>query len=199
MRIDGGEKNEGKKTAEAQWCCLLRSRDRMFSAPYAGAAAGRGWMPMLKNHEGLAVAGAGHCREFRGDRIIYMKDRHSRDREGCARGRNAVFAIGSTQGLYGDRPRVARTGSQDILGRPRYGSPSRISDGGPWVTHEISVRDLLCNRSGLSGVSEHLWYATDLSRDEIFISFGMCRSKPISLSVAYRSTMFAAAGQIARR
>ena len=37
----------------------------------------------------------------------------------------------------------------------------------PWVTREITIRDLLCNRSGLGVESEFIWYATDLDRDEV--------------------------------
>ena len=67
----------------------------------------------------------------------------------------------------------------------------------PWVTREISIRDLLCNRGGLGVESEFLWYATDLDRDEIVRRLRYVKPDSSFRShYAYRNAMFLTAGQI---
>ncbi|MDO9528280.1 MAG: serine hydrolase [Syntrophales bacterium] len=67
----------------------------------------------------------------------------------------------------------------------------------PWVTREITVRDLLCNRGGLSAVSDLLWYATDYDRDEIVRRLRYIEPESSFRSqYAYRNCMFLTAGQI---
>ena len=142
---------------------------------------------------GLAIA------VVQGDRIIYMKGYGTREiGKDLPVDENTVFAIGSTSKAF------TATALGLLVQDGKISWDDRVTDhlpgfqmADPWVTHEIRVRDLLCNRSGLSGVSEHLWYATDLSRDEIVYKL---RYVPLEAGFryqyAYRNTMFAAAGQI---
>lgn len=67
----------------------------------------------------------------------------------------------------------------------------------PWVTREITVRDLLSNRGGVSGLSEWIWYATDHSRDEIVRRLRYVKPESSFRSqYAYRNVMFLTAGQV---
>ena len=142
---------------------------------------------------GLAIA------VVQGDRIIYMKGYGTREiGKDLPVDENTVFAIGSTSKAF------TATALGLLVQDGKISWDDRVTDhlpgfqmADPWVTHEIRARDLLCNRSGLSGVSEHLWYATDLSRDEIvhklrYVPF----EAGFRYQYAYRNTMFAAAGQI---
>ncbi len=65
------------------------------------------------------------------------------------------------------------------------------------MTREITVRDLLANRGGLSGLSEFLWYATDHSREEIVRRLRYVPPESSFRSqYAYRNVMFLTAGQV---
>jgi CubicO group peptidase (beta-lactamase class C family) len=68
----------------------------------------------------------------------------------------------------------------------------------PYVTHEMTIRDLLCHRSGLATFSgDLLWYGTKYSREEI-----VRRAKYLKPAYSFRTTygysniMFIAAGEI---
>jgi len=69
----------------------------------------------------------------------------------------------------------------------------------PYVTRELTVRDLLSHRSGLPG-GDFIWYGTDLDREEV-----MCRvrylkpSSSLRSRFGYNNLMFLAAGQIVAR
>jgi CubicO group peptidase (beta-lactamase class C family) len=68
----------------------------------------------------------------------------------------------------------------------------------PWVTREITVRDLLCHRSGLPPYGgDLLWYGTDYDRAEILRRVRYL--KPVSSfrhEYAYQNLMYLASGQI---
>lgn len=70
----------------------------------------------------------------------------------------------------------------------------QLSD--PYATREITVRDLLCHRSGLAR-HDFLWYGASISREEV-----ICRLRHARMSTSFRSQfgyqniMYVAAGQI---
>lgn len=66
----------------------------------------------------------------------------------------------------------------------------------PYVTRELTVRDLLCHRSGLER-ADYLWYGTDFTRDEILKHVRYIRpSWSFRSNFGYQNIMFLAAGQI---
>ena len=82
--------------------------------------------------------------------------------------KNTVFAIGSTSKAFtslavGLLVQDGRISWDDpvIKHMPAF----QLYD--PWVTREITPRDLLSNRSGLGDDTEFLWYGTDYDRNEI--------------------------------
>jgi CubicO group peptidase (beta-lactamase class C family) len=69
----------------------------------------------------------------------------------------------------------------------------------PYVTREITVRDLLCHRSGLDR-ADFLWYGTPYSRDEIWNRIRHIKpSSSFRSKFGYQNVMFLAAGQIVER
>src|SRR5262249_25477640 len=65
-----------------------------------------------------------------------------------------------------------------------------------WVTRQITVRDLLCHRSGLPRY-EAVWYGTDADRDEILRRMRYARSTTSFRSqFGYQNIMYLAAGQV---
>ncbi len=70
----------------------------------------------------------------------------------------------------------------------------------PYVTRELTVRDLLTHRSGLPEVSGGiLWYGSDYSRTEVLERFRHVR--PVSSfrsTFAYQNVMYVAAGEVVR-
>ena len=71
----------------------------------------------------------------------------------------------------------------------------------PWVTHELTVRDLLSHRSGLgTWVGDLLWYGSDLPLDSVLAGV---RHVPNASSFrsryGYSNLMFVAAGRLAER
>lgn len=66
----------------------------------------------------------------------------------------------------------------------------------PYVTRELTVRDLLCHRSGLDR-AEMLWYGSDYSRDEILRRVRFLKpSWSFRSRFGYQNIMYLAAGQI---
>ncbi len=69
----------------------------------------------------------------------------------------------------------------------------------PYVTHEITVRDLLCHRSGLDR-ADFIWYATPYDRDEILRRISHVKpSSSFRSKFGYQNIMYLAAGQIVAR
>ncbi|MGH9913667.1 MAG: serine hydrolase domain-containing protein, partial [Pyrinomonadaceae bacterium] len=69
----------------------------------------------------------------------------------------------------------------------------------PWMTREITVRDLLTHRSGLAG-PEPLWYSFGLEREEILRRLRY--EKPVTsmrTRFSYNNPLFMAAGQLIPR
>lgn len=67
----------------------------------------------------------------------------------------------------------------------------------PWVTEEIRISDLPSNHSGLSGVSESLWYGSGLSSEEIVERLKFVRfSEGFRYQYQYRNVMFLLAGEM---
>jgi CubicO group peptidase (beta-lactamase class C family) len=67
----------------------------------------------------------------------------------------------------------------------------------PYVTREITVRDLLSHRSGLGRRGDANWYATDFDREEIVRRIRFLEPNSSFRSEAgYQNTMFLAAGEV---
>jgi len=74
----------------------------------------------------------------------------------------------------------------------------KLSD--PWVTREIRVSDLMANHSGLSQISEQLWYGTDYGRDELIKRLAEVPiSEGFRYQFQYRNLMFLTAGMLIPR
>ncbi|HJS73942.1 MAG TPA: serine hydrolase domain-containing protein [Vicinamibacteria bacterium] len=68
----------------------------------------------------------------------------------------------------------------------------------PYVTREITVRDLLSHRSGLGRRGDANWYATDFDREEIVRRVRFLEPNSSFRSEAgYQNTMFLTAGEVA--
>ncbi|HKP70075.1 MAG TPA: serine hydrolase [Pyrinomonadaceae bacterium] len=66
----------------------------------------------------------------------------------------------------------------------------------PYVTRELTIRDLLTHRSGLER-GDNLWYGTELSRDEILRHVRYIKpSWSLRSTFGYQNLMYLAAGQI---
>ncbi len=69
----------------------------------------------------------------------------------------------------------------------------------PWVTREITIRDLLCHRSGLPQ-ADFLWLSSSFSRDEIVRRIRFLRPESSFRSqFNYHNLMILTAGQLAAR
>jgi len=70
----------------------------------------------------------------------------------------------------------------------------RLSD--PWLTREITIRDLLTHRAGL-GNTDHLWYEVETTRGEVLerFAFAPVAYSPRS-SFIYQNVMYATAGAV---
>jgi CubicO group peptidase (beta-lactamase class C family) len=142
---------------------------------------------------GLAVA------LVKGDTVVHMRGYGVREiGKKDAVDENTVFPIGSASKAFTSTAIALLV--QD--GKLSWDDPVidrmqgfRMYD--PWVTREIAIRDLLCNRGGLSEASELLWYATDNDRGEIVRRLRYIRPESSFRSrYAYRNCMFITAGQV---
>ncbi len=68
----------------------------------------------------------------------------------------------------------------------------------PYVTRNLSFRDLLCHRSGLSTFAgDHLWIGHNLSRDEIISRLRFLEpTRPFRTHFQYQNLMFLVAGEM---
>jgi len=67
----------------------------------------------------------------------------------------------------------------------------------PYVTRELTVRDLLCHRSGLGRRGDALWYGQDFTRDEILHRIRFLKpNSSFRSQMGYQNIMFMAAGQL---
>jgi CubicO group peptidase (beta-lactamase class C family) len=81
---------------------------------------------------------------------------------------NALFAIGSNSKLF------TAVAAGMLVDEKKMDWDGKITDylpwfqlHDPWVTREFTLRDALSHRSGLGSRGDHLWYGTDLSREEV--------------------------------
>ncbi len=114
---------------------------------------------------------------------------------------DTVFAIGSTSKAF----TAAAIGTLVDAGKLRWDTPVvqlwpdfRLSD--EWITREIRVSDLLANRSGLSLLSEVIWYGTGYDRAEIVRRLALVPfDEGFRYQFQYRNTMFLLAGELIPR
>lgn len=142
---------------------------------------------------GLAIA------VVKDDKIVYIKGFGTREvGKDEPVDENTVFAIGSTTKaftttsiamlVYDKKLKWTDPVVQHMPGFQMYD---------PWVTREMRVNDLLCNRSGLGAQSEYLWYATDLTRDQIISRLRYIKPESsFRYNYAYRNAMFLTGGQL---
>jgi CubicO group peptidase (beta-lactamase class C family) len=141
---------------------------------------------------GLAVA------VVKDGELVFAEGYGVRDLEaGGAVGPDTRFSIGSTTkamtaaalGMLVDEGKL-EWDDPVIDHLPRF----RLSD--PWLTREVTIRDLLTHRAGL-GNADHLWYEVETDRDEILSRFA---HTPVAYSprssFIYQNIMYAAAGSV---
>lgn len=141
---------------------------------------------------GLAVA------VVKDGELVFAKGYGVRDMEAAgAVGTGTRFSIGSTTkamtaaalGMLVDEGRLDWD-DPVIQYLPRF----RLSD--PWLTQEVTIRDLLTHRAGL-GNADHLWYEVETDRVEILERFA---EAPVAYSprssFIYQNIMYAAAGSV---
>lgn len=111
---------------------------------------------------------------------------------------HTLFAIGSTTkamtaALLGQ---LVEAGELDWDDRVQEHLPSfRLHD--PWVTREVTIRDLLTHRAGL-GNADLLWYGADRSREEILAKLALVEpAYSFRGGYVYQNLMYAAAGEVA--
>ncbi|MBA3657673.1 MAG: beta-lactamase family protein, partial [Gemmatimonadaceae bacterium] len=69
----------------------------------------------------------------------------------------------------------------------------------PYVTRELTVRDLLTHRAGLDG-TDFLWTSNDLSSEQIFEKLKLVRpSYSLRSGFVYQNVMYALAGEVVAR
>jgi CubicO group peptidase (beta-lactamase class C family) len=108
-----------------------------------------------------------------------------------------LFAIGSSSKAF----TAAAIGMLMDEGKLKWDDPAvkylpgfQLFD--PYASRELSVRDLLCHRSGLER-GDLLWYGSDLSRDEILRRVRYLKPTwSFRATFGYQNLMFLAAGQI---
>jgi CubicO group peptidase (beta-lactamase class C family) len=111
-----------------------------------------------------------------------------------------LFAIGSASKAF----TAAVLGTLVDEGKVRWDDPAakylagfEIND--PYASRELSIRDLLSHRSGLSR-GDQLWYATDYDRDEILRRVRYLRPTwSFRSNFGYQNIMYLAAGQVAAK
>lgn len=141
---------------------------------------------------GLAIA------VVKNGEVVYAEGFGVRDvRTGEPVDENTIFAIGSASKAF-TAAAVADLVDKDML---EWDDPAtkhlpgfQVYD--PYVSRELTVRDLLSHRSGLLR-GDQLWYATELSREEILerVRFQEPTSSFRS-QFGYNNNMFLAAGQV---
>jgi CubicO group peptidase (beta-lactamase class C family) len=111
---------------------------------------------------------------------------------------NTVFAIGSNTKAF----TAAAIGI--LVDEKKMGWDDRVIDRlswfelfDPYVTREITVRDLLSHRSGLGRRGDFNWYASDFDREEIVRRVRFLEpSASFRSEAGYQNTMFLAAGEV---
>lgn len=142
---------------------------------------------------GLAVA------VVKDDALVYTEGFGEREKgSGALVDADTLFAIGSNTkaftaaglGILVDEKKVAWN-DPVIAHLPWF----QLYD--PWVTRQITLRDLLSHRSGLGRRGDANWYATDFSREEVARRIRHLRpSASFRSEAGYQNTMFLAAGLV---
>ncbi|MDA0932861.1 MAG: serine hydrolase [Planctomycetota bacterium] len=75
----------------------------------------------------------------------------------------------------------------------------RLSD--PWITRELTVRDLLCHRSGLATFAgDLLWYGSSYDEDEVFRRAAKLPiTKRFRSEFGYQNILYAVAGRVVEK
>lgn len=144
------------------------------------------------NVPGLSIA------VVKDDRVVFLKGYGQRSLEGRdAVGPDTLFAIGSTTkamtatavGMLVDEGRL---GWDDPVIRHLPGL--RLSD--PYVTRELTVRDLLTHRAGVPN-TDYLWYRSGLTPAEVLDRLAFApRESSLRSRFRYQNVMYHAAGEL---
>ncbi len=142
---------------------------------------------------GLAVA------VVQGDQIIYAKGFGTREKGKDQKvDADTIFAIGSTSKAFTGLAigLLVEDGKLNWDDKVKKHLPDfQMKD--PVATEDLMIRDLVSNRTGISGTSEILWYGTDITRDELVKKLQYVDAEySIRSHYAYRNVMFVVAGQV---
>lgn len=113
---------------------------------------------------------------------------------------HTLFAIGSTTkamtaALLGQLVAAGELAWDDAV--EDHLPAFRLQD--PWVTREVTVRDLLTHRAGL-GNADLLWYGAERTREEILAKLDLVEpAYSFRGGYVYQNLMYAAAGEVAAR
>ncbi len=141
---------------------------------------------------GIAVA------VVKDDRVVYVKGFGIREIGGSDLvDEHTVFAIASTSKAF----TTAALGMLVDEGRLEW--DDRVTDhligfelADPWVTRELTLRDLLSHRSGLPR-GDKLWYGSPFERDEVLERVRLLEpASSFRSRYGYQNIMFTAAGEI---
>ncbi|TDI43432.1 MAG: serine hydrolase [Acidobacteria bacterium] len=131
--------------------------------------------------------------------VVYAKGFGDRERgSGLAVDEHTLFAIGSNTKAF------TAAGLGILVDDGKLSWDDRVIDHLPWfrlkepyVTREITVRDILSHRSGLGRRGDSNWYASDFDREEIVRRIRHLEPNSSFRSQAgYQNTMFLTAGLV---
>jgi CubicO group peptidase (beta-lactamase class C family) len=115
---------------------------------------------------------------------------------------NTLFAVGSTSKAF----TAAAIGMLVDEGKGSWDDPAtlhlpelQLHD--PYVTRQITVRDLLSHRSGLGRRADALWYGTEYDRAELLRRIRYLEPLPSGFrgGMGYQNIMYLAAGEVVGR
>src|ERR1044071_2851438 len=173
--------------------CLLAGRQGARAQEAPGAAFDEYVNKAIKDWEvpGLAIA------IIKNDRIVYAKGYGVRELGKSAPvDEHTLFAIGSSSKAF----TAASIAMLVDDGKLKWDDPATKALPGfqlfdPYATREMTVRDLLCHRSGLER-GDFLWYASPYDREEILRRVRYLKPTWSFRSMfGYQNIMYLAAGQ----
>lgn len=182
---------------------LLLLAALILAAPFAPAAAQRGSLSGFDHYitqamrdwkvPGLAIA------IVRNDSIVHIRGYGSRTMDANeAVDENTLFAIGSSSKAF----TATLVGMLVDEGELRWDDAAHVHLPGlelfdPYVSKELTIRDLLAHRSGLSR-GDLIWYATDYDRREILRRVRFLKPAwSVRARFGYQNIMYLAAGEAA--
>ncbi|HYV03284.1 MAG TPA: serine hydrolase domain-containing protein [Blastocatellia bacterium] len=132
------------------------------------------------------------------DRVIYAKGLGLKDVEGnLPATEKTLFAIGSCSKAFTAMAAVMSVddGKLSLEDSPRKHIPYfKLQD--PDADAKVTVRDLLCHRSGLDG-TDLLWFPGVLNREEVIKGAGAAKpTAKLGEKFQYQNVMFSAAGEV---